>query len=90
MILKLAKSHSGLISQLGMDINELKEMAEQAENDKELMKLSGEEKTMNDQKLWCDWINEYKYFDASLIESIIFVPMSLCHYVNKCKIACPF
>jgi len=60
MLLKIAASQPGLLVQLGVDVDELREQAAEVEKGKELLKLTQEEKKANDVELWTQWIREYR------------------------------
>lgn len=60
MIINLAQTNPSLVSQLGVDLEQLKEMIEASVKKKEVMEWDEEKKKGNDLKLWSEWIEEYR------------------------------
>ena len=60
MLLQIANQHPQILEQFGTTREELTRVVEQAEKDKEASKITQEEKTERDQKLWKEWLDTYR------------------------------
>lgn len=59
MLLKLADSHPGLLRQLNMDVEQLKEAKDQQERDMKLLNITTDERNKENETMWFDWLNMY-------------------------------
>ena len=60
-LLQLANSHPQIIQQMGMSMEQLQGMVEKAEKEKQVTKMTQEQKDEQDLELWTDWLTAYRY-----------------------------
>uniref|UniRef100_A0A7M5WJL3 Selenoprotein O n=2 Tax=Clytia hemisphaerica TaxID=252671 RepID=A0A7M5WJL3_9CNID len=84
MLLQIANQHPQILEQFGTTREELTRVVEQAEKDKESSKITQEEKTERDKKLWREWLDTYR---ARLLSEEIAVKdeNEKCRFITKRK-----
>lgn len=60
-LLRIAEVQPNLIAQLGMTREQIEGLLEKAEKEKEICRMTPEEKTEQDRKLWTKWLTAYRY-----------------------------
>lgn len=59
-LLRIAEVQPNLIAQLGMTREQIEGLLEKAEKEKEICRMTPEEKTEQDRKLWTKWLTAYR------------------------------
>ena len=59
-LLQIAETHPQLLAQLGVSKEHLEMMKERASKDKQITKMTQEEKDVFDRNTWMEWLLDYR------------------------------
>ena len=61
LVLQLANNHPEVLSQMGITKEQIEQMIDKSEKDKEITRMSQEERTLQNNNLWMEWLKKFRY-----------------------------